>query len=234
MLDVLPDVRICVVGAMPALSPALDAEVERHWQAACRERALFNGTVFCAERLAPERIDGHWTEYRRCVAQLRDHGLRAALAIRSLAVCGVLCCRDGVVVGRRQAEAIYEPGLWQLPPAGSVDSGAAEPGGASWRRALLAELSEELGLPADSVRRMVPLCLVQHPSGVLDLGIRIDTALSGEKVQAAHQAGGNREYDRLLIAPADAVQAGVAAAGGQLVTSAHAFLARLIGTSGRR
>lgn len=212
---------------MPPLAPALEEDVERHWQAACRERLLFNGTVFCAERTAPDRVDGHWTEYRRQVAQMRDHGLRGALAIRSLSVCGVLCCRDGVVLGRRQADAIYEAGLWQLPPAGSVDFAAAEPGGASWRRALLAELTEELGLPPASVTRLVPLCLVQHPSGVLDLGIRMDTALAGAEVAQAHRLRGNQEYDRLLIAPQQTLHRRLAAEGGQLVTSAHAFLARL-------
>src|SRR5436305_6066904 len=133
---------------MPELSPALDATVERHWREACRHRALFNGQVFCADRIGPERIEGHWTEYRRAVAQMADPALRRVLRIRSLAVCGVLRCRDGVAVGRREAASVYQAGLWQLPPAGSVDSGAAEPGGASWQRALVGELQEELGIEA--------------------------------------------------------------------------------------
>lgn len=227
MLDVAPDLVLAITGEMPALDAALDAAVERHWQAARALRPLFNGTVFCADRIGPTRIEGHWTEYRRAVAQMADPALRDALRIRSLAVCGAVCCRDGIVVGRREARSVYQPGEWQLPPAGSVDSGAAEPGGASWRRALLAELEEELGLGPDQVIGLRPLCLVQHPSGVLDLGIQIDTALTGDEVLEAHRRAGNREYDRLLVAPASALPQRVAALGGHLVRSAHAFLALL-------
>ncbi|GAC1342685.1 MAG: hypothetical protein NVSMB18_17170 [Acetobacteraceae bacterium] len=227
MLDVAPDLRLHITGEMPPLDPALDAVVERHWQDACRGRALFNGRIFCADRIAASRIDGHWTEYRRLLAQIADPALRPALGVRSLAVCGVLCCRDGVAIGRREANSVYEAGLWQLPPAGSVDAAAAEPGGASWQRALLAELSEEVGLAAASVTRLEPLCLVQHPSGVLDLGVRIETALSGQAVLEAHRQAGNREYDRLLIAPAADVSARVAELGGTLVRSAQVFLGRL-------
>ena len=213
---------------MPALSPALEAEVERHWQAACRERTLFNGhgvlrraDLAGADRRAIGRsIAARW---RRCAT------MRCAKPCGSAAWPCAGCCAaaDGVVVGRRQAEAIYEAGLWQLPPAGSVDSGAAEPGGASWRRALLAELAEELGLPADE----------REPDGAALPGAASERRARSwdpdghgagrRRGGGGASGGGNREYDRLLIAPDDAVQARVAAEGGRLVTSAHAFLARL-------
>ncbi|HYZ64068.1 MAG TPA: hypothetical protein VE650_16590 [Acetobacteraceae bacterium] len=227
VLDVSPDLRLCVTRDMPALDPALDAEVERLWTRARAARPLFNGQVFCADRITPERIDGHWTEYRRAVAQMVDPALKDALRIRSLAVCGALCGPDGVLAGLRDTNAVYQAGEWQLPPAGSVDSGAAEPGGASWRRALLAELEEELGIGADRVTGLRPLCLVHHPSGVLDLGIRIDTDLGGAEILAAHRDSGNAEYERLLIAPAAELPGRIAALGGRLVPSGHAFLARL-------
>src|SRR4051812_3898994 len=102
---------------MPPLPAALEATVELHWQSACRDRKLFNGQVFCVDRIGPEVIEGHWTEYRRAVAQMADPALREKLRVRSLAVCGVLRCRDGVAVGRREAASVYHAGLWQLPPA---------------------------------------------------------------------------------------------------------------------
>lgn len=227
MHEVGPDLVLRVTGAMKALDPALEAKVERHWQAASRLRPLFNGRVFCADRVTYGRIDGHWTEYRRAVAQMADPALRPALGIRSLAVCGVVCCRGGVAVGRRDRRAVYQAGLWQLPPAGSVDAGAAEPGGASWRRALLTELEEELGIQETDVTSLRPLCLVQHPSGVLDLGIQIDTGLDGNAVLEAHRRSGNGEYQELQVVAATEVGARVAACGGELVPPAHAFLARL-------
>ena len=214
---------------MPALPPVLDAVVERHWTARCAARPsgspLFNGRVFSADRIGADILEGHWTEYRRVVAQMADPGLFDALRVRSLAVCGVLCGPDGVAVGRREARSNYQRGLWQLPPAGSVDMGAAEDGGASWRTALLAELREEMGIAPEQAGALRPLCLVQHPTGVLDLGIRIDTGLDRAAILRCHAAAPDGEYDRVLVAPPEEVAARVAAEGGMLVPAAPVFLA---------
>ena len=113
---------------MPPLPARLDAAVERHWTAACAEAPLFNGRIFSADAITADEITGHWSEYRRTVAQMRDPALVAAIGVRNLAVCGVLCGPDGVAIGRRNPAAAYQAGLWQMPPAGSVDHGAAEPG----------------------------------------------------------------------------------------------------------
>ena len=223
----LPGIQARIVRDMPPLDPALDAAVEWHWQAACARHSLFNGRVFCADRHDAAGLDGHWTEYRRVVAQMADPALRAVLGVRSLAVCGVLCCRDGVVVGRREAGSVYQPGLWQLPPAGSVDQGAARDGGADLRAALLTELREELGLGADAVEMILPLCLVEHPTGVLDLGMQVTTALSGDAILAAHQAGGNGEYADLAVVPAQDLEYWVAAHGGAAAPTLHALLRRI-------
>jgi hypothetical protein len=51
---------------------------------------LFNGRVFSIDTIAPDRITGHLTEYRRQVAQTEENALFADLGIRSLAACGVL------------------------------------------------------------------------------------------------------------------------------------------------
>ena len=213
-----------VAGEMPVLDPALDALVERHWQDRSQRHALFNGRIFSADAITPGRITGHWTEYRRIVAQMADPALRHVLRVRSLAVCGALFCRDGLVVGRREPDSAYQAGLWQLPPAGSVDRSAATPTGADWRRALLAELQEELGIPADAVTALRPLCLVQHPTGVLDMGVRIDTGLSAAEVRAHHRTCRDKEYDELLVlAPAD-LEPEIARRGGRLTPSAPAFL----------
>src|SRR5690348_4333049 len=115
---------------MPDLPAALEREVERLWQAASARVAaggagrLFNGRVFSADSITPHLVTGHLTEFRRAVAQMERPELFAELGVRSLAVCGVLQCADGVVVGQRHRAAIYQAGMWQLPPAGSVDAGA--------------------------------------------------------------------------------------------------------------
>jgi 8-oxo-dGTP pyrophosphatase MutT (NUDIX family) len=227
VLDVLKGLSVRVVRPMPPLSPAVERQVGRLWQEACQMRPLFNGQVFCADSVGPDIITGHWTEYRRVVAQMADPALIPILRVRSLAVCGAVTGPGGVAVARRDARSVYQAGLWQLPPAGSVDGGSADGAGADIRHALLAELREELGVAAGAVRSLRPLCLVQHPSGVLDLGIQVSVAMDQADLLAAHRVGGNDEYDRLLVVPPASVPAAVRAAGGTLVPSALAFLGRL-------
>ncbi len=218
---------------MPALDPAIDAVVTTHWEAAAAGRALFNGRVFSADTITPGTITGHWTEYRRIVAQMADPALFAVLRIRSLAACGVLCCPDGIVIGRREPRSLYQPGLWQLPPAGSVDHGAATPGGADWRHAILAELQEELGIPPSAAAALTPFCLVQHPTGVLDLGIRIDTAMSATEIMARHATLGDGEYDALRIIAQPDVITTIEAEGSVLVPAAALFIRELPGSPTR-
>jgi len=132
------------------------------------------------------------------------------------------------VVGRRHRAAIYQPGMWQLPPAGSVDAGAVgEDGTADLRRQLLRELQEELGLPADSVGAARPLCIVEHPgSHVSDLGLALTTELSAEAVLAAHRSTGNSEYEQMRVVPQARLTEFLEEVGDALVPPAREFLVR--------
>lgn len=233
--DVAPDVTVRVTRAMPALPAALDAAVETLWRtAAARVEAggagrLFNGQIFSIDSIAPHEIVGHFTEYRRLVAQMENHELFPELGIRSLSVCGVLHCAGGIAIGQRPAAAIYQPGMWQCPPAGSVDSHAVgSDGTVDLAEQILRELDEELGLDARTVGKPVPLCVVEHPgSHVSDCGMALTTALSADAVHAAHRSRGNGEYAELRIVPPDDLAAFVAATGDLLVPPAREYLFRL-------
>jgi 8-oxo-dGTP pyrophosphatase MutT (NUDIX family) len=232
--EVAADVVVRVVRAMPELPAAVDREVERLWQAASRRVAadgagqMFNGRVFSADTFTPHLVTGHLTEYRRVVAQMERPELFTELGVRSFAVCGVLRCADGVVVGRRHRGAIYQAGMWQLPPAGSVDAeAAATDGKIDLCRQLLRELREELGLAPDAVGEPWPLCIVEHPgSHVSDLGLLLVTGLSAEAVLTAHQVGGDTEYEEILVVPVAGLAAFLAKAGEGLVPPAREFLIR--------
>ena len=232
---VRPDVQVRVTRAMPPLPPSLEARIDTLWAiAAARVEAggagrLFNGRVFSIDAIAPDLITGHLTEYRRVIAQAEDCGLFPELGIRSLAVCGVLLCVGGIVIGRRPVAAVYQPGLWQLCPAGSVDAGAVGTDGTvDLRAALLAEAGEELGLAPDALGPATPLCIVEHSgSHVSDLGMSCVTHLGAESVQEAHRTHGNGEYDPLrVVRPAD-LPAFIAWAGDTLVPPARVFLERV-------
>ena len=239
-----PAVRVRVVRPMPELDPSLDATVEELWRRAAHRVAaggagsLFNGRVFSADRITSTEITGHFTEFRRLVAQMEQPALFATLGLRPLAVCGVLRCADGVPIGRRHQAAIYQPGMWQLPPAGSVDQGAVGADGTVDLRAqILTELTEELGIRADQVEAPRLLCAVEHPgSHVTDIGIALVTALTGAQVVQAHRVHANAEYASLTIVPCDGLTDFVARASADLVLPARVFLARagLIGKPAER
>jgi hypothetical protein len=228
----LPSVRVSVIREMPMLAPSLEAEIDLLWDAAQRGMEaggagqLFNGRVFSIDTISEAHIGGHMTEFRRIVAQMQRPALFEGLGVRPLAVCGVLRCAGGVVVGRRHAGAIYQAGMWQLPPAGSVDAGAlSSDGSIDLVGQLLKELREELGIGAEKVETPQPLCMVEHPdSHVSDLGMVTRTDLDAAAVLAAHRGHGNNEYDPLLVVTEADLGAFVARAGADLVPPALEFL----------
>ena len=190
---------------MPELPPDLEQEVASIW---ATERALrpdlFNGRVFCADRIAPDRIAGHWTEYRRVLAQMRRPALFDRFGIRALAVNGLIECLDGLVLGRRQPGAVYLPGFWQAPPAGNVEmrNGVTTIDLASQ---LLAELHEELGLQPAEAQDIRAVAAIEHAgTHVVDVGFLLRTPLSFTEMEARRVLAGNGEYDALrVVAPDD-------------------------------
>ena len=97
--DIAPGVRLRIVRAMPDLSAALNTEIDRLWATAQVRMGgkLFNGRVFSADVIAADRLVGHWTEFRRIVAQMDCPDLFAELGLRPLAVNGIVHGPDGVV-----------------------------------------------------------------------------------------------------------------------------------------
>jgi hypothetical protein len=159
---------------------------------------------------------------------MEQPALFAVLGLRLLAVCGVPRCAGGVPFGRRHPAAIYQPGMWQLPPAGSVDPGAvAADGKVDLCAQVLAELTEELGIPRDRVDRPRPLCAVEHPgSHVSDVGLALATRLTGAQVLEAHRRYANTEYASPRVVPFAELADFVGRAGDLLVAPARVFLAR--------
>jgi hypothetical protein len=229
--EIDPALEAAVERGLPALGPALEAEVERLWQAA-RARlgaALFNGQVFSADRIRPRRVGGHFTEFRRIVAQVARPDLFAELGLRPLAVNGVVRLRSGVLIGRRSLRTAYQAGMWQLPPAGSVDAGAADASGRIDLVAqLLKELHEEVGIAAERSAVGQPLCIVEHPgSHVLDVGIPIEVSIDAATALALHARAGNGEYEPVRVVPEADLPSFLARLGGAVVPPARIFLARL-------
>ena len=198
-IPVAADLRIRTHGADAPMPAWVAASVASIWDEERRRRpALFNGRVFCADTIGHDEIVGHWTEYRRVLAQVRQPSLFEALGIRSLAVNGLITCADGLVLGRRSADAVYLPGYWQAAPAGSVE---AEPGDEpDLDRQVLVELREELGLTPADVTAMRPVLAIEHAdTRIVDVGFLLETHRTFREIERLHRAAGNTEYDDLLL-----------------------------------
>ena len=160
--EIVEPLRIVSDRLRPVLQPTLEAEVEAHWERAVQVNpALFNGAVFSADVITPSWVGGHMTEFRRVIAQIRDPVLYSRLSLRPVSISGLLICPEtpgsgsrSIILGRRSADSIFQPSIWQLAPAGSIDDGALKDSGeVDWSAQIAYELQEELGVVAENIEK---------------------------------------------------------------------------------
>ncbi|AQS84840.1 MAG: phosphohydrolase [Acetobacter aceti] len=205
--ELQPDVRLIVNESEPELTPDVERHVQAIWDKARALRPkLFNGRIFCMDRIAPDRIEGHWTEYRRALAQMAEPTIFGDTPLHQLAVCGLLRCADGVVLGRRHPSSLYLGGFWQSPPAGTVEM-RKEAQSFSLADQILAEAEEEVGLTHHDVSVSAPRLAVTHSrTAIVDIGVPLTTPLSFTAVQDRWMSHANREYDRLTVISDDQIE----------------------------
>ena len=89
---VTASLMVRITEPMPDLTAPIEAEIDAIWRMEQSRlgNVLFNGRVFSGDVITPELVTGHWTEYRRIVAQLRRPELYEHIRIRPLAVGGVI------------------------------------------------------------------------------------------------------------------------------------------------
>lgn len=185
---------------MPDLSPAIESRVASHWNAAlAKHPTLYNGRVFCADVINAEIISGHWSEYRRVLAQMREPDLYGTYFLRPLAVVGLFRTTDGIVIGQRSEHSLYLPGYWQGAPAGNVESRDGE-AQIDLAAQLMAECLEELGVSEAECQIGRCLLACEHPqTHIVDAGMEIATELDFEALQERCSRLGNAEYQTLML-----------------------------------
>jgi hypothetical protein len=208
IFDTPPAIR--VTGFAAPLSDADDAQVESAWRRKVGDSGgrLFNGRIAVVRNVLAGAIDVEIDEYRRLIATRTDPDLKARLALRPLAVSGLLSCADGVVFGRRGASNTEAIGQWELAPSGGIDAATLTPGQkVDAVSQLLIELRGELGLPAAAIKSATMFCTVaDRNSGVIDLGIELTApTLSAADIRAAHTQRGSNEYAELCVLALDAL-----------------------------
>lgn len=226
-IPVSPDLVVEVQPGTVTVPAGLEPAILATW-ATAQARAggrLFNGKVFSVTALSAERITGILVEYRLAVAAYADPDLAVALGVQPLAVCGVLRMADGILFGRRQLGATYEAGLWQTPPAGSVDAGAVQGGRVDAAGQIRTELAEEIGLDWSRIIACRAFTVVRHAAtGVHDLGFLLETPACFAEVATRHAASGCAEYTELRAVPVAALAGFLAVEGGRMVPAAPLFL----------
>jgi hypothetical protein len=226
----VPDIAVELRPGRVEVPAALEPAIEACW-AAAQARAggrLFDGQVFSVTEILPHRIGGHFVDYRLAVATYADPALAAALRIRPLAVCGVLQMPEGILFGRRQLGATYEAGLWQTPPAGSVDAGAVRDGRLDAAAQIRTELAEEIGLPWSRINTCRAFTVVVHAAtGVHDLAFLLETEAGFAEVAALHAATGCTEYTELRAVTQAGLAGFIAAERDRMVPAAPFFLEAL-------
>lgn len=194
-----PSVVVQAGRSMPILSADIEARVALHWDSAlAKHPTLYNGRVFCADVIGPDVIRGHWSEYRRVLAQMREPDLYGAGILRPLAVVGLLRATDGIVIGQRSEKSIYLPGYWQGAPAGNVESRNSEVQ-IDLAAQLMAECHEELGLTDAECQVGGCLLACEHPqTHIVDVGMDLTTSLDFQTLQDRCHHLGNAEYQALM------------------------------------
>ncbi|MBS1076211.1 hypothetical protein JK217_00370 [Gluconobacter kondonii] len=195
-----PQVAVRIARPMPDLSPAIESRVASHWNAAlAKHPTLYNGRVFCADVINAEIISGHWSEYRRVLAQMREPDLYGTYFLRPLAVVGLFRTTDGIVIGQRSEHSLYLPGYWQGAPAGNVESRDGE-AQIDLAAQLMAECLEELGVSEAECQIGRCLLACEHPqTHIVDAGMEIATELDFEALQERCSRLGNAEYQTLML-----------------------------------
>lgn len=198
-----PSVVVRAEHSLPNLSPEIETRIALHWQNALKDHpTLYNGRVFCADRVEADTITGHWSEYRRVLAQMREPGLYGPKILRPLAVVGLLHTADGIVIGQRSETSIYLPGYWQGAPAGNVESRNGE-GDIDLAAQLRAECEEELGISSKECHVGECLLACEHPeTHIVDIGMNVRIAMDFATLQERCHRLGNAEYQALKLLPA--------------------------------
>lgn len=176
-------VRACK-DAPASLGSGVLEKVELAWsrENSRRQKPLTNGSMFVfTARADAHTILGRFTEYKYYVAQRSCPDLFGDLRVMPLAVSAMAVVEDAVVFGRRSSHVTAYPGFWELVPAGGITSEClTESGLIDYEKQILAELREEVGVPAERVKSVAPFALIfDQRDRVYDLCLEV--RLNGKK-----------------------------------------------------
>jgi ADP-ribose pyrophosphatase YjhB (NUDIX family) len=160
-------------------------EIERRWRGICDANPRAYDGRLC------HVIGVHRNGYGGAVIHAIDCAYRFHavqddsfdLGVRPLGVKGITTHNERILLGRRAADVLHYPGMWEFAPGGGVEPGR-EPA-----QVIISELADETGLRA--AREPVPVAVLFDPiARCWEIVFRIEAA--GDALQPR-----TREYEEL-------------------------------------
>lgn len=197
---------------------------------------IFNGKILSAIDYSCDEIRAEVIDYKYFLAKKYNLNLFRPLKILPIAVSGLLKCKDGVVFGRRSSSVTQDAGKWELAPSGGIDCVNLKPNmSVDYRKQLLIELKEEIGVGFESIVNMQTFCfIVDDVDLVLDIGISLCCNLEAAEITNLFSKIKKPEYDELLFIRTGEVGSFLSKTGEQLVDISRLLLQRYIGNLNKK
>ena len=179
------------------------SRVDFLWNEAKKQKKeLFNGAILNAVSIANNLIECDIREYKYLVAQSSQPDFFNTLKIQPLAVCGLLKCSNGWVIGKRANQNLQYGRKWEFVPSGGLsptEQKAQSFHSINYVNQILIELNEEIGLSRDSVDQIDVLCIVEDViDHIFDIVIELDCShLSLSQITDSHNHFGSSEYEQI-------------------------------------
>ena len=166
-----------------------------------RKKNLFNGKILSAKEYNSDVIIVTEVEYKFYLAKKNNPTKFKQFKIIPVSVSGLLQCLDGIVFGKRSKYVTQYPGFWELVPSGGLDYSLIKSSKKiDYKAQVLNELSEELGVQTQMVKKIKPFCFIfDTESQVLDIGVKISCNYSFESILRFYNKLNFKEYDDLCV-----------------------------------
>jgi len=198
VIDLSPNLTVIDTGEELNISSSAQEKIFSIWEQEKQKRGddLFEGRIFNVTEITRETLTGFYIDYSVSLAQYRDPNLFDDIAVRPLAVSGLVECEQGIVFGLRNQNLTADAGQWELVASGGVDDTVRlDDGTVDVREQFLNELCEEINLPVESVSKLLPIILLEDSeTHVCDIVLETRLSVGADTLFPLFNECGREEY----------------------------------------
>jgi hypothetical protein len=168
---------------------------------------LFDGVILSCISDSSNRITSVIDNYKFFFSKRIQPKILEKIKIMPIAVSGIMECRDGFVFGKRSKFTTQDAGLWELVPSGGLDASIIKDNDIyDFKKQLLTELHEEIGVNQNMVRTITPFCyVIDKDASVLDIGLYIYSDVSQEEILGCFRTVNSFEYESIIFIPRNTI-----------------------------